>query len=432
MLYLVSMRVFSRVFAIMAMSVTVGSALAQQEVALNVAANYADAKAAMIAGEANIVCIGDSLTFRNDGWVPTVRSRLQSMHGNAGEGWMPLPNFTPSNVQGNWYWPPLNADVYPYRGLNGFYLQAASSLPVSMTQRSWNSRFDLYFISQSFGPTVHVDSPGWPRTSINSDILPHGSVQTVSMQTWNFAPFTITLEGSGSLVFLGLNCETGLPGVKLHVAANGGFGVDNFIQRNSSYEQILQSLEPDLYIVQLGQNDRYKLYPEFKQKMGQVIDRLQAATPGVEIILLGSYNTGVENMQQRIDAQRDLARERGLGFIDLFNTLGDSNFFQSNGYLREDGTHWTFAGGKYVGNAIFDALESGGASLASRCGDIDFNNDGLFPDDGDLIDFLTLLAGGSCSTDNCDRIDFVRDGLFPSDDDLLGFLQILAGGSCPL
>jgi hypothetical protein len=30
------------------------------------------------------------------------------------------------------------------------------------------------------------------------------------------------------------------------------------------------------------------------------------------------------------------------------------------------------------------------------CDPIDFNNDGLFPDDNDLIAFLRVLAGGSC------------------------------------
>jgi hypothetical protein len=65
--------------------------------------------------------------------------------------------------------------------------------------------------------------------------------------------------------------------------------------------------------------------------------------------------------------------------------------------------------------------------------DIDYNNDGLFPDDNDLTDFLNVLAGGACSTDpvpGCDSIDFNNDGLFPDDNDLIVFLRILAGGEC--
>jgi hypothetical protein len=65
-----------------------------------------------------------------------------------------------------------------------------------------------------------------------------------------------------------------------------------------------------------------------------------------------------------------------------------------------------------------------------ECGSIDFNNDGLFPDDGDLVDFLRVLAGGDCSTGNCGDIDFNNDGLFPDDSDLVSFLSVLAGGPC--
>jgi hypothetical protein len=65
------------------------------------------------------------------------------------------------------------------------------------------------------------------------------------------------------------------------------------------------------------------------------------------------------------------------------------------------------------------------------CDSLDFNQNSLFPEDADLIDFLSVLAGGPCSPGNtCNDIDFNNDGLFPADDDLLAFLRVLAGGSC--
>jgi hypothetical protein len=64
------------------------------------------------------------------------------------------------------------------------------------------------------------------------------------------------------------------------------------------------------------------------------------------------------------------------------------------------------------------------------CDSIDFNRDGLFPDDNDLVDLLVVLAGGTCSNDpNCGTIDFNGDGLFPDDNDLVAFLCELAGGA---
>lgn len=56
---------------------------------------------------------------------------------------------------------------------------------------------------------------------------------------------------------------------------------------------------------------------------------------------------------------------------------------------------------------------------------IDFNNDGLFPSDEDLITFLAVFAGQECFS--CGSIDINGDGLFPSDEDVLAFLQALAG-----
>ncbi len=63
------------------------------------------------------------------------------------------------------------------------------------------------------------------------------------------------------------------------------------------------------------------------------------------------------------------------------------------------------------------------------CDDIDFNNDGVFPDDQDSVDFFNVLAGGECSA--CNDIDFNNDGVFPDDQDVLDFFNVLAGGQCP-
>lgn len=66
----------------------------------------------------------------------------------------------------------------------------------------------------------------------------------------------------------------------------------------------------------------------------------------------------------------------------------------------------------------------------AQCDSIDFNGNGLFPEDQDLIDFLAVYAGGNCSTPTCGDIDFNNNGLFPEDNDIISFLRILAGGTC--
>lgn len=66
--------------------------------------------------------------------------------------------------------------------------------------------------------------------------------------------------------------------------------------------------------------------------------------------------------------------------------------------------------------------------------DIDFNNNQVFPEEQDIIDFLTVFSGGPCSTPaplGCDNIDINADGVFPDDQDVVDFFFILAGGTCP-
>ncbi|HEX2838619.1 MAG TPA: DNRLRE domain-containing protein [Phycisphaerales bacterium] len=66
----------------------------------------------------------------------------------------------------------------------------------------------------------------------------------------------------------------------------------------------------------------------------------------------------------------------------------------------------------------------------ATCGDIDFNNDELFPDTQDIADFIEVFGGGACSSGNCDTIDFNNDGLFPDTDDISAFLRVFSGGEC--
>jgi hypothetical protein len=64
------------------------------------------------------------------------------------------------------------------------------------------------------------------------------------------------------------------------------------------------------------------------------------------------------------------------------------------------------------------------------CNDIDFNNNDVFPEEQDVIDFFAAVAGDTtCLT--CDPIDFNNNGVFPEDQDVIDFFNVLAGGTCP-
>ena len=65
---------------------------------------------------------------------------------------------------------------------------------------------------------------------------------------------------------------------------------------------------------------------------------------------------------------------------------------------------------------------------APACDSIDFNQNEVFPEDQDVIDFFAVLAGGECAL--CNDIDFNNNGVFPEDQDVIDFFAVLAGGVC--
>ncbi len=79
-------------------------------------------------------------------------------------------------------------------------------------------------------------------------------------------------------------------------------------------------------------------------------------------------------------------------------------------------------------------LGSGGAyilvmaSLPTMCDTLDFNRNGVSPEDQDLIDFFNVFAGSPCWT--CGDLDFNND-FVSNDEDVIDFLGVLAGSACP-
>jgi hypothetical protein len=99
--------------------------------------------------------------------------------------------------------------------------------------------------------------------------------------------------------------------------------------------------------------------------------------------------------------------------------------------------------------AVIAALPSGGVVVVGRsdggstgndlatvvltpplpgCDDIDFNNNDVFPEEQDVIDFFNVLAGADCPA--CNDIDFNNNNVFPEEQDVIDFFNVLAGGAC--
>lgn len=425
-----------------------------QPLTLNLEAAYADTRAAMQAGDADIVCLGDSLTFRPDSYLPVLRHRLQTQYGDGGIGYrsaLPGEMLTYAYATLNdWWFGSLGPGSPPYIALDGLWSQANS--PRFARARSVLTNFRLHVLAKSDGGMWTArDASG--RFSVALDayapapefrgfdlINPHG--MPIEFSPLDPGPHWDVQDGPAlrpatrgdSITILGGVVRSGSPGVRVHRVANGGWGVQNFLRRDFTLEAQLRDINPDLYLIMLGQNDIGTPVEVWRDRCIQLLNRLQTAAPEAEFVLIASYNSGHPALAQMTLTLSQIAQQRGMGFFNLYAAGGSYQTYVNNGYLT-DAVHFNQAGGQYVGNLIYDALESSGRSVTAACNDIDFNNDGVFPADQDLIDFFNVMAGGECrgsglGAPGCDSIDFNRNGVYPEEQDIIDFFNVLAGAAC--
>jgi lysophospholipase L1-like esterase len=422
---------------------------------LNLEAAYADTRAASLAGDADIVCIGDSLTFRIDSYLPVLRNRMQSKYGDGGIGYrsaLPGDFLVYSNTTLNeWWFGSLGPGSPPYMALDGLW--SLANEPSNARARSFYARFRLHVLATpSGGPWLasddslrfasivdgHAPIPTFRAVDISNPLGTQVRLSPTNVRpTYDeeIGPVARPEPPGESITILGGVIRSASPGVRLHRVANGGWGVTNYTRRDFTFDAQLRDLNADLYIVMLGQNDLLTPPALWRVQYAELIDRLRAASPSAEFILVASYDSGLPQSGDLARVVHDLAAERELGFINLYTAGGPyQRYIDAN--LLSDPIHFNQAGGQYVGNLLYDAIESAGASLVADCNDIDFNNNNVFPEDQDVIDYFNVLAGGECRTvqlgePGCDSIDFNRNGVFPEDQDVIDFFNVLAGAPCP-
>ncbi|HLP84811.1 MAG TPA: hypothetical protein VK157_10720 [Phycisphaerales bacterium] len=115
------------------------------------------------------------------------------------------------------------------------------------------------------------------------------------------------------------------------------------------------------------------------------------------------------------------------GDVNLDGVLDSADVAIVTANLGATNAGW--AQGNVNCDSIVDQADLDLASGIVQCDSIDFNQNGVFPEDQDVIDFFDVLAGGTCEA--CNDIDFNNNGVFPEDQDVIDFFNVLAGGNCP-
>jgi hypothetical protein len=342
---------------------------------LNLTDAFADTKQILTGGgTANIVVLGDSLTYKASSYLPVFRSLMQDRYGNAGAGYKGFSIWTGAGFNDGWAATGLDADKAPHHSLDGLWDQNNTD-PVQVTGVPNDAIYSVDTSSERV--ELHwVNAPNGGRFNLNQwnsgTQIPLGQFQTFSedgsVETFDytFPPGTqkklqIVPRGEGYTTILGANNIIDAPGVRIHRGANGGWGVDNFLQRDYTFDEQLQLLDTDLVMVWLGANDQGEIAISYRAKMNDLVDRLQATVPDAEIVLISSYQSS-DKIGELAFGMELSAMDQNIGFINLYETAGDKEFFETNGYLA-DQIHFSQAGGQYMGQFLFDVFETNGASL---------------------------------------------------------------------
>ena len=204
-------------------------------------------------------------------------------------------------------------------------------------------------IQASGQPPVVVDGNSPTNELRTGTVSGPGALNSVSFST------------SGPATLLGVVLESGQPGVLVHRVANGGWGVNNYLQRDWTFDVQLTALNPDLVYIWLGQNDQGASLATYQTKMGQLVDRVLADVPASKIVLVGTWNAGGTAIPVLVQAMQNVAAARSLGFINVFAAGGPYDFYFDSGYL--DGYHFSPSGGVYVGQLMYDAFVTDGADF---------------------------------------------------------------------
>lgn len=333
--------------------------------ALNLHATFADTKARLADGhQADILVLGDSLSFRTGAWLPYFRDAMQTRYGNAGAGYQGFTLWSGGAFNNGWLKSGINTDMSPHRSLDGLWNQYAPATgPVSAyyTPNDPQATFQLHYVTAPNGGTIELAAMKDWTTVASLPALATASA-TPALQTLDLTlagdanRFGLFPRNDGPVTILGANNIRSAPGVRIHRAANGGWGVDNFLQRDWTFDAQVDALHPDLVMIWLGQNDQAYNRTTYAAKLNALVDRVLLTAPEAEILLIGTYDSGSPAIEPLVRAMEDVAVQRDLGFYSVYDQAGDYAHFVNSGYLDPDGIHFAPKGGQAVADMLYQAF----------------------------------------------------------------------------
>ena len=212
---------------------------------------------------------------------------------------------------------------------------------------------------------VQPERPGAPDDKVLELELPDDAKQLV-----------VTAEGKG-VVLYGAALSNEVPGVTwdtIGVPASDAamyMGVEE-----ARFKRQLKARDPALVVAMIGGNETRSLafkwtnLDEVRGHYAALLDRIKAAAPDASCLAVapidaakatsaGATLTTRPQLVQVVEMEREVAREKGCGFLNLFEAMGGRGSlqrFHRRGLINDDLVHPKGKGGDVMGQLLADAL----------------------------------------------------------------------------
>ncbi|MFI4896420.1 MAG: GDSL-type esterase/lipase family protein [Phycisphaerales bacterium JB059] len=346
-----------------------------------------------------VVLIGDSLTINDNTYTYALNDLMWATYGLAGDGYRGV---------GNGFNGGMRDGIGLVAAPNSVQSSNAGRRQLPMGAYTINGNFSTLYppngalLYNVYGPHVrvhYVTQPGGGRFVV----VPEGG-ESVSVDTdadLGIGSVDVTLGGVGEIprllrivtefgsvgpvMIASIEMRSGLGGYVQHYAGRGGVGPTDFLRADEEvFESVLGTLDPELVLIMLdwvGGTEPASFRPE----MNELLDRVEAGAPDAKVVLV-THHPYQPNLYQEAITYLELARERGHGFINLFDVFEDFEEMDALGYMA-DGVHLTEAGGQFFGSYVFDLFERQGRAAVIA----DASHDGQW-DFTDVTAYVTLFA----------------------------------------
>lgn len=320
---------------------------------------------------ARVVLLGDSF-FHLHG--QKIANRLNAMfnatassdfHRPGANLWQPWTTFTGTTNDSN-------------HGLGSLGGTLSSSQEGTLT-RTCDGFILSYDVQKTGGADLNIYIDNVLQTTINttdadiSGSMESGRLWTSSALTYGSHTLKVTRSGTGTVKIGGALYTNGnrTSGVQVWNAGHSGWWASSFNGDESTY-QAINTLDPALIIVQLGTNDwdygvndgNATAQANFESNLTTLVQRLKTDNPLASIMMAAPYasaDRSATHWQAFVDIIKVVARNESVGFIDVYESMGDiGDTYDDYNLGSTDQVHPTTKGGQMMATTIVSSIVTAG------------------------------------------------------------------------